>query len=125
MLKKIIYIIMSLYASLNIENLFASSIQDNIKPWETTDWVVNDLLSGSSENPWLDWISVWIVNSIDFLLPITAVWVLLFVGIRLALAQWNPEEFKKSWKQFIYAIVGIFIISFAWVAVKLVSGLNI
>lgn len=67
----------------------------------------------------------WVRDSIDTLLPITAIGVFLFVGIRLGLARWNPEEFKKSWMQFIYAIVGIFVVSFAWAAVKLVAGINI
>jgi len=67
----------------------------------------------------------WIRDSIDTLLPITAIWVFLFVGIRLGIARWNPEEFKKAWIQFIYAIVGIFVVSFAWAWVKLVQGINI
>jgi membrane-associated HD superfamily phosphohydrolase len=35
------------------------------------------------------------------------------------------NEFKKAWLQMVYAIVGIFVVGFAWAAVKLVSGLNI
>ena len=125
MLKKIIYTMISLYSALNIENIFAASIQEGIKPWKTTDWVVNDLLAFDEKDEGLESVSQWIVSSIDLLLPITAVWVFLFVGIRLAMAQWKSEEFKKAWMQFMYAVIGIFIISFAWAAVKLVSGLNL
>lgn len=67
----------------------------------------------------------WIRDSIDALLPLVAIGVFLFVGIRLGLARWNPEEFKKSWIQFIYAVVGIFVVSAAWAAVKLIQGINI
>lgn len=71
------------------------------------------------------WFLVWIRDSIDALLPLVAIGVFLFVGIRLGLARWNPEEFKKSWIQFIYAVVGIFVVSAAWAAVKLIQGINI
>ena len=125
MFKKITYLIVTLYSFLNIKSLFASSTQDLMNPSGTTWGVTTDLLAESKGEDGVDAISKWVVDSIDFLLPITAVWVFLFVGIRLAIAKWNPEEFKKAWMQFMYAIIGIFAISFAWAAVKLVWGLSI
>lgn len=86
--------------------------QDVLVKWDNAEDQVDNFL-------------FWVRDSIDTLLPITAIGVFLFVGIRLGLARWNPEEFKKSWMQFIYAIVGIFVVSFAWAAVKLVAGINI
>ncbi len=86
--------------------------QDVLVDWDNADKQIDNFL-------------FWIRDSIDTLLPITAIGVFLFVGIRLGLARWNPDEFKKSWMQFIYAIVGIFVVSFAWAAVKLVAGINI
>lgn len=125
MFKKITYLIITLSSFLSISSLYATSIQDSMKPWKTSDGVVNDLLAETTDEKWIDSISKWIVDSIDFLLPITAVGVFLFVGIRLAVARWNPEEFKKAWMQFMYAVIWIFAISFAWAAVKLVWGLSI
>jgi hypothetical protein len=59
------------------------------------------------------------------LLMLIALGVFLFIGIRLSVARWNPEEFKKAMMQFVYAVVWIFIVFVAWAAVKLVAGLNI
>jgi hypothetical protein len=70
-------------------------------------------------------ISVWIKNSISSLVMLISVWALLYVWIRLGMARWNPEEFKKAFTQLVYIIVGIFIISIAWAAVTLVAGLNL
>lgn len=88
------------------------------------NWVIdNKLATGDWKD--LDTIFSWVQDSIEKLLPIVAVWVFLFVGIRIALAKWNPEEFKKAWTHMAYAVIWIFIVGFAWAAVKLVSGLNI
>jgi len=47
------------------------------------------------------------------------------LGFKLITARGNPEEFKKALNTFIYAVVGIFIVSFAFAAVRLVAGLNL
>jgi hypothetical protein len=88
-------------------------------------WVVESKLAEWTWDEQLFSIFEWIRNSMETLLPIVAVWVFLFVGIRIVMAKWNPEEFKKAWMQMIYAVVGIFVVWFAWAAVKLVAGLNI
>ncbi|MDD2870571.1 MAG: hypothetical protein PHS49_01150 [Candidatus Gracilibacteria bacterium] len=72
----------------------------------------------------LDSIFIWVKDSLTGLLFVAAVGVFLFIGIRVVMARGNPEEFKKSITQLIYAIVGIFLISLAWAAVTLVAGLN-
>lgn len=105
----------------------SANYKDNILP---AQGVESEVVS----NLWKDWVGAedqiddmikWLMGSIDTLLPITAIGVFLFVGIRLWVARWNPEEFKKAWMQFIYAVVGIFVVSFAWASVKLVQGINI
>jgi uncharacterized membrane protein YczE len=64
-------------------------------------------------------------DSISGLLMLIAIGVFLYIGIKLATARGNPEEFKKAWMQFIYAVIGIFIVSAAWAIVKLVAGINL
>jgi hypothetical protein len=59
------------------------------------------------------------------LLLLVAIWVFLFIWIRIATARWNPDEFKKSITQLIYAIIWIFIVGLAWGLVTLVSWLNL
>ncbi|MCP4523372.1 MAG: hypothetical protein GY828_04070 [Candidatus Gracilibacteria bacterium] len=102
------------------------NIQEGMLPGskDTTGVVVNRLDGADGEDQVTSLLS-WVRDTIDGLLPIAAVGVLIFVGIRLGLARGNAEEFKKAWQQFLYVIVGVFIIGFAWGAVKLVSGLNI
>jgi hypothetical protein len=92
---------------------------------EDGQWVTQNLLDDADWEKQVDSLSSWVVESIEWLLPLVAVGVFLFVGIKLAIARWNPEEFKKAWMQFLYAVIGIFAVSFAWITVKLVSGLSL
>lgn len=73
----------------------------------------------------LDFVFVFIKESISSLLMLIALGVFLFIGIRLAVARGNPEEFKKALIHFVYAVVWIFIVSVAWAVVKLVAWLNV
>jgi NADH:ubiquinone oxidoreductase subunit 6 (subunit J) len=59
------------------------------------------------------------------LVGIFAVWVFIFIGFKIVMARWNPEEFKKAWVHFIYAIIWIFFIFAAWWLVKLISSLSL
>ncbi len=63
-------------------------------------------------------------DSIFGLLALIGIAAFLFIGIRLVMAKWNPEEFKKAIMHFIYAIVWIVVVTLSWVAVSLVSSLN-
>lgn len=127
MLKKILLSLLSIQSSIYFTqyNVFAAGHQNSMLP-NSTDWkwVTQNLLDDWDWEDQADQISSWVVESIEWLLPLVAIGVFLFVGIKLAIAKWNPEEFKKAWMQFVYAIVGIFAVSFAWVTVKLVSGLS-
>lgn len=124
MFNKIKYLFFIWLAWISLKVQAAEEYINNMIP-SNGNGVTTDKLNTWKGDGWIDSISKWVVDSIDFLLPITAVGVFLFVGIRLAIAQWNPEEFKKSWMQFMYAVIWIFIVSFAWAAVKLVWGLNL
>ena len=87
----------------------------------------NNVINNSSDN-WLtsmQSILIWIKNTLTGFLLIIAVGVFLYIWIRIVLARWNPEEFKKAWMHLIYAVIWIFIVSMAWAAVTLVSGLSI
>jgi hypothetical protein len=112
------------FSSLLITHWVSASYVEDMLPWNK-EGVTNSLLKDAPKwETQVDEVSSWVISSLETLLPITAVGVFLFVGIKLAMARWNPEEFKKAWMQFMYAIIGIFIMSFAWVTVKIVLGLS-
>ncbi|MCD5385224.1 pilin [Candidatus Gracilibacteria bacterium] len=129
-MKKIIFIYIlaiigfSFYIDINAENtvgdkstmnaLLDITGENNIVESENTDGfdMLTDLI-------------IWFKNSLTGLMQLIAVGAFLFVGIRIAVARGNPEEFKKALKHMIYVIVGIFIVSIAWALVALVAGINL
>lgn len=125
-MKKILFYIITYIWFLQTDIVNAKGYKNDLLPSSGDNTSsVSLLVDGENADAQIDNFLAWIRDSIDLLLPITAIGVFLFVGIRLGVARWNPEEFKKAWMQFIYAIVGIFVVSFAWAAVKLVAGINI
>lgn len=78
-----------------------------------------------------DWITVasgivkWLKDTLMWFLVLVAVWAFLYIGVKLAVARWNPEEFKKAMMHLVYAVIWVFIISAAWAIVKLVAWINI
>lgn len=89
-----------------------------------------------SQNIWvLSWVSdttnvldavlAYVRDSIFGLMWMIAIGVFLYIWFKLVVARWNPEEFKKALNTLIYAVIGIFVVSFAFAAVRLVAGLNI
>ena len=95
-------------------------------------WITDSKLIWSASAWSKDWwftilsnLTVWLKDSLTWLMQLIAVWAFLFVWIRLAMARWNPEEFKKALQHMIYVIVWIFIVSIAWAAVVLVAGINL
>ena len=123
MFKKILFTTVFIQ-SLFFSHSFANYQGDMLPNSDDEKWVTQNLLIEKWGKDQVDTLSTWIVESIEWLLPLVAIGVFLFVGIKLAIAKWNPEEFKKAWMQFVYAIIGIFAVSFAWITVKLVSGLS-
>lgn len=129
-MKKIIFIYIlaiiwfSFYIDINAENtvwdkstmnaLLDITWENNIVESENTDWF--DMLTS---------LIIWFKNSLTWLMQLIAVWAFLFVWIRIAVARWNPEEFKKALKHMIYVIVWIFIVSIAWALVALVAWINL
>ncbi len=123
-LKKILVI--SILTITNIKYSFASE-KDIIKTWLTwsqPNW--SDILNNTN---W-DWLGTldnlfnYFQNSISWLIWLIALWVFIYIWIRLVVARWNPEDFKKYMIQFVYTAIWFFIVSAAWALVKLVAWLN-
>jgi len=85
-----------------------------------------DMLNTSADGTWLlDYVFSSLRDIIFGLLTFIAIAVFLYIGARLVIARWNPEEFSKALKSFIYAAIGIFVVVFAWAAVRLVSWITL
>ena len=130
MFKKIILIVLLslfLFSSMdfvdaNTWNLWSDIIKKNLL------WTSESKVLEIEEENWLNVLQsivIWVKDSLSGLLVLIAVGVFLFIWIRLWVARWNPEEFKKWIMQLVYAVVWIFIVSIAWAAVTLVAWLNL
>lgn len=114
---------------LNVELSMAATREvwaKDVKKWLLN--VSNDNIVADNQDNGLSVLSsitIWIKNSLSSLVMIIAVWVFLVLWARLAMARWNPEEFKKAVLQLVYAIVWIFIVAIAWAAVTLVAWINL
>lgn len=122
-MKKIYYIILFfIFSSNNI--VFWTNIKDELL-WATDSnlawWNLNN-------DNWLTalWaLFVWLKTELMAIVSVVAVAIFIFIGIKMATARWNPEEFKKAWLHFVYAIIWIFVVFMAYWAVTLISNLNL
>lgn len=132
MIKKCLLIILlfvvNIFSFYIIDWVFAAWDKDTIQ--EALIWASesNIVWTNASDDDWLNmlaWIFVWIKETLTKFILLIVVWSFLFIWVRLALARWNPEEFKKGMMQLVYAIIWLFLVSIAWAAVVLVSWLTI
>lgn len=124
-MKKYYFIFISLvslmYTSVTSAAMTESELKESIIPNSGRNTV-------SSTEQWaglLDYTLWFLRDSIFALMALLAIGMFLFIGGRLVVARWNPEEFKKALQSFIYAVVGIFFVAFAYAVVTLVAGINI
>lgn len=124
-MKKYFFVFLSLL--LSTTSVFAEdySIQDNIIPDTTSNVVATVDGSGSQGFDLLDSILLYIKDSIFNLLALFAIGVFLYIGFLLVTARWNPEQFKKAMKAFVYAVVGLVVVALAWAAVRMVAWLTL
>ena len=130
MFKKSLLILLLFTLSFFISLAFAAP---TVSVWDST--IKDSLIDVSDENildnnddnglSLLWWIFTWLKDSLQNLTMLLAVWAFLFIWIRLWMARWNPEEFKKGLMHLVYAIIWIFIITAAWAIVKLFTWFSI
>lgn len=121
MLQKISLIFITMFSFVQAALVYAD-LQQDILPVATGSWVLSGVSEGEDI---LDAVLRYVRDSIFGLMALIAIGVFLYIGFKLISARWNPEEFKKALNTLIYAVIGIFVVSFAWAAVRLVAGLNI
>jgi hypothetical protein len=122
-MKKIFFILLSNLLILPVFWIDDLDIQSNIIP-DTTNNVVNFTWA----DEWfgiLDTILLYIKDSIFNLLALFAIGVFLYTGFLLVTARWNQEQFKKAMTSFLYAVIGLVIVSLAWAAVRIIAWLTL
>jgi len=112
--------LLSLLIFISNIQVFAIGLQDKILPSSA-----NTSVKTSVQVTDLEKLFTFAKDSIFALLWLVIVGVFIFIWARLVIARWNPEEFKKSLLQFVYAVVWLFVVSIAYLAVQLVSSLSI
>ncbi|PID86458.1 hypothetical protein CSB08_00560 [Candidatus Gracilibacteria bacterium] len=123
----ILFIFGYLFGNISFSDYTPDSIKNSIIPTgnDSISAVEEGDLEISGDNNLLNNLLKYIKNSLSYLLAVISIGVFLFIGGRLVVARGNPEEFKKALTHFIYAIVGIFVITASWLIVKLFTGIDI
>lgn len=106
------------------------------KSWTSNTNIQNDMIPstntimGDSADIKWKWTNVLMPILTEFktmifwLLALIAVAVFIYLGYKLVVAQWKPDEFKKAMMGFVYAVVWLAIIPLAWALIKLISSLQ-
>lgn len=136
-IKVFLIILLSTFFSLSLFPHYSNAVSIEIRIWAWEWWSGWRIQSGI-----LNWISDDVPDSIKWqtslwkffalvkkhilnFVFIIAIIMIVWIGMRMAAARWNPDEFKKAWLHFVYLIVWLFLVFTAWWIVKLVTSINI
>lgn len=126
-MKKYLYIFISLVTSLNfislsaIETLSEEELRNAITPSGSSD-----VIRSTETGEWLlDAVLEFIRDSVFRLLLLIAVGMFLYIGWKLLIARWNPEELKKALTSFVYAWIGLFVVAAAYALVTFIAWIDI
>jgi len=126
MLQKIFYSLFWFLNFLFYTYVFAwNAGSDKIENW-ILDWIWrNTVVSNTNWKQWVEHLFSYGKDTIFWILSLIVIATFLFIGYKIVMARWKPEEFKKAFSMLIYAIVGLFFVSLSWVIVVFISGLNL
>lgn len=62
-----------------------------------------------------------IIAPVPALLAIVAIGMIIFAGIRLALAGPDPKAVASAWNTFTWAVIGLILLSAAWLIITLIG----
>ena len=127
-MKKIIYSIFAMITLFVTKLTFALDldIQWGLKGvTETFDPKVAETSLWEWKLPMLSGFLNWFKTELLSIVEVVVIWVLIWIGFKVVMARWNPEEFKKAWIWLIYVILWVFFIFAAWWIVRLVSTLSL
>ncbi len=98
---------------------------DKIENW-ILDWVWRDtVVSNTTWKEWIVKLFAYTKTTIFDILALIVIGTFLFIGYKILMARWKPEEFKKAFMMLIYAVLGLLFVSLSWVIVVFISGLKI
>ena len=118
-IRLLIFIFLSFFSFMSFAD---DNIKDNIIP------ITESIIDTTSSDKWLsilDDFSVYIRDTIFWILMVIVIWMFIFIWAKLVVARWNQEEFKKAIQSFIYVVVWIAIVSVSWLAVRLITWINL
>lgn len=62
-----------------------------------------------------------LIGPVPALLALVAVIMIIFAGVRLILAGADPKAYEAAWKTFTWAVIGLILLSAAWLIIVLIS----
>lgn len=62
-----------------------------------------------------------IITPIPTILALIAVGMIIFAGIRLLMAGADPKAYAAAWKTFTWAVIGLILLSAAWLIIILIE----
>lgn len=62
-----------------------------------------------------------LIGPVPALLALVAVIMIIFAGVRLILAGADPKAYEAAWKTFTWAVIGLILLSVAWLIIVLIS----
>ena len=101
-----------------------NDIQEALLWWSTSTTSSSVFEQSNTGTAGLNSVFTFVTESLSTLLFVIAVGMFLFIGFRLVSARWNPEEFSKAMKSFVYAVVWLFVVAAAWAIVRIVAGFS-
>lgn len=119
---KIFYFIVFFFS--NIYFWYANEIRDWLLWWTEENVWWSDI----NQESWLGSLSSffsWLKSEMMAVVAVVSVAIFIYIWIKFATARWNPEEFKKAWMHFIYAVLWIFLVFMSLWIVTLVSNLDL
>lgn len=138
-LKKIFYTFVALLALTSAQTTYWAEAESNI--WWFLKWLLGIgsewTVSDNYNNPVpssaktalvttsVDGVLKWVVDTLFWILVVVAIWAILYLWIRLVLARWNQEELTKVTKNFIYIVLGLALISWAYAIITFVTKISI
>lgn len=132
-LKIIFFIFLSTFFSVSY-NFYEANASISISIWwgnSSTSWwiswkMTNSLVEDSAVwNMSFEKFVTFLKNQLLTIVFIIWVAMIVWVWLKMASANWNPEQFKKAWMHLVYIIIWWFVIFVSYWVVRLVFNLNI
>lgn len=116
-MKKIIYFLLSFLYIFKVQNIFAS--ETDIIPdfrsifsfwWWSGTWMIDRLVNA-------------FISNIFSLLALVVITIFIYIWFLFITSSWDPAQFKKAWKIFMYTIIWMVVIVLSLGVVRLITSI--